>query len=139
MPLPRYNLPAAMTEFVDRVEQFDPAPDASPVVTVELRLAGESTSYALGDHTARALYEALCRYYDPADVGPCDRCGKRRLDANLQCRDCGHVNGVFGQVLLEHAEKIRREERELADLPADPLAPESPAADPPYAEPQLEQ
>jgi hypothetical protein len=31
----------------------------------------------------------------------------------MQCRDCGHVNGVFGQVLLEHVEKLSREGREL--------------------------
>ena len=125
MALPGYDLTTALADFVARVDVFDPAPDSSPVATVELRVSGASTRFALRDHAARALYEALCRYYDPADVGPCDRCGARRLDANLQCRDCGHVNGVFGQVLLEHAERMRREGRELDDLPSDLAAPPS--------------
>lgn len=121
---PQHNPLAAMAEFVKRVAPFDPRPDGGTALTVELRLTapdelagpdGECVTFALTEHGGRALYEALCQYYDPADVGPCDRCRGRRLDQNLQCRDCGHVNGVFGQVLLEHAEKIRREEREIGE------------------------
>lgn len=111
----QHNLLTAMREFLRRVTPFDPAPDAAPVAVVEVRVGALSERFSLTEHAGRALSEALYRYYDPADVGPCDRCGERRLDANLQCRHCGHVNGVFGQVLLEHAERIRREERELGE------------------------
>jgi|GEM_PF-2530210 len=113
----QHNPLIAMREFLDRVTPFDPAPGSEEAVAVEVRVGTRTERFALTEHVGRALAEALYRYYDPADVGPCDRCGSRRLDENLQCRDCGHVNGVFGQVLLEHAEKIRREGRELDDGP----------------------
>lgn len=113
----QHNPISAMREFVERVAQFDPDPDGGPAVTVDLRLGTETATFELTEHTGRALCEALHRYYDPADVGPCDRCGKRRLDQNMRCLDCGHVNGVFGQVLLEHAERLRLEEHEL-DAPS---------------------
>lgn len=116
----QHNPIGAMREFVERVSQFDPDPDRRPAVTIDFRLGNETASFELTEHTGRALCEALHRYYDPADVGPCDRCGKRRLDQNLRCLDCGHVNGVFGQVLLEHAERLRLEDYQLsAPSPAD--------------------
>lgn len=102
-----------MRAFMERVVPFDPAPDGPAAAVIEVRVAGEAERFTLTGYAGRALVEALCRYYDPADVGPCDECGKRRLDTNLQCRDCGHVNGVFGQMLLEHVEKLSREGREV--------------------------
>lgn len=105
----------AIREFLDRIAPFDPAPDGEVAATVELRVGPHTERFALTEHAAWALAEALHRYYDPADIGACDRCGGRRIDEHLRCRECGHVNGVFGQVLLEHAEKIRREERELGE------------------------
>jgi hypothetical protein len=109
----QHNPIGAMREFVERVSQFDPHPQVGTAVTVDFRLGAQSATFELTEYTGRALCEALHRYYDPADVGPCDRCGRRRLDQNLRCLDCGHVNGVFGQVLLEHAERLRIEEHEL--------------------------
>src|SRR5215216_6617401 len=106
-----------MREFVERVQPFDPDPQGGTATTVEIRRGDETATFVLTEHTARALCEALFGYYDPADIGPCDRCGKRRVDQNLQCRDCGHINGVFGQVLLEQAERIRRAQRELDTPP----------------------
>ena len=114
----QHNPIVALREFVDRVSPFDPDPDGGPVVSVDLRLRAQTVTFELTEHTARALCEALHRYYDPADVGPCDRCGKRRIDHNLRCLDCGHVNGVFGQVLLEHAERMRRQEQEIQASPS---------------------
>lgn len=109
----QHNPIVAMREFVDRVSPFDPDPEAAPVVSVDLRLRAETVTFHLTEHTVRALCEALNAYYDPADVGPCDRCGKRRIDHNLRCLDCGHINGVFGQLVLEHAERMRRDEQAL--------------------------
>lgn len=109
----QHNPVAALRDFVDRMSPFDAAPDGSPAATIEITLGRETASFELTEHVVRGLCEALYRYYDPADVGPCDRCGRRRLDQNMQCRDCGHVNGVFGQILLEHAERMARESRSL--------------------------
>ncbi len=93
----------AMEQFLSRIEPFDPEPHGRPALTVELRAGHRRGSFALTEHAAHALYEALCRYSDPQDQGPCDACGGRRLDEHLACRDCGHLNGVFGGLLLEYA------------------------------------
>jgi hypothetical protein len=96
----------AMEQFLTRIAPFDPEPHGRPAMTVEFRAGHHRGSYVLTEHAARALHEALCRYNDPQDQGQCDHCAGRRLDEHLACRDCGHVNGVFGAVLLEYAGKV---------------------------------
>lgn len=93
----------AMEQFLTRIAPFDPEPHGRPALTVELCAGHRRGSYVLTEHAANALHEALCRYSDPQDQGQCDHCGGRRLDEHLACRDCGHVNGVFGAVLMEYA------------------------------------
>ena len=67
----------AMGEFLDRIAPFDPEPHGRPAVTVEFRQGHRRASFTLSEHAAS--------------------------DQHLTCRDCGHVNGVFGAVLLEYA------------------------------------
>jgi hypothetical protein len=96
----------AVAEFLERIKPYDPEPDSSPVATMELRIGHDRAEFAMTEHSAYALQEALHRYYDPHDRGQCDKCGGRRLDDSLACQDCGYVNGVFGEVLRLHAANV---------------------------------
>ena len=94
------EVPAALREFVERIDALDP----SAPVSVELRVGDEV--FALKAPVARALVEALRSYHDPRDRGQCDHCGGRRLDGNFVCADCGQGSGVFGQLLMERAARF---------------------------------
>jgi hypothetical protein len=91
---------AALREFADRIDVFDPAP-AAAVVVVDVG----GVAVPLRAPVARAFTEALRAYHDPRDRGPCDHCGGPRLDDNFVCADCAHPSGVFGQLLRERAER----------------------------------
>jgi hypothetical protein len=96
----------AIERFVARIAPYDPQP-GTHVGSVELRHGRARTTVALTEHTARALVEALERYTDPADRGGCPNCGAR-LDRDLHCAACGHVDGIFGQTPAHHVDEIRR-------------------------------
>ena len=85
----------ALDQFVARIDVFEP--DA-PIRTV-LDVGGRRLT--LREPVVRALAEALRAYHDPRDNGRCDHCGGARMDAGLQCRDCGRTSGVFGQLIAE--------------------------------------
>jgi hypothetical protein len=87
----------ALRDFVARIDQLDPG---APVIG-ELPVGPETLPLRLP--VARALVEALLSYHDPRDHGVCPHCRTGRLDGNFHCRSCGIVNGVFGQLLAEHA------------------------------------
>jgi hypothetical protein len=95
------DLLAELGGFVARIHALDP--DAPAQTELTLRADGRESRLVLSAPVARALMTALQDYHDPRDQGPCDHCGSRRLDDNFQCRDCGSLNGVFGQMLAERA------------------------------------
>ncbi|MFI1990885.1 hypothetical protein [Actinoplanes sp. NPDC020271] len=86
-----------LQEFVHRIDQFDR--DAPEVGALEIGWRGETERLTIRQPVARALAEALIAYHDPRDNGACAHCATGRLDSNLTCRDCGIVQGVFGQTL----------------------------------------
>jgi hypothetical protein len=98
-----------IAEFIDRVEPFDPAPDAAPVAVLGVRTALGEATFTVGDHVLRALCKALVSYRDPDDRGNCRGCGGRRLDENLHCRDCGRLHGILGEVIAQHARRVAAE------------------------------
>jgi hypothetical protein len=100
---------AVLAEFIDRVAPYDPAPDAAPVVMLGLRTAFGEDTYTMSDHVVRALCRALASYTDPDDRGECVGCGSRSLDENLHCRKCGRLHGILGEVIAEHARRVRDE------------------------------
>lgn len=97
---------AVVTDFVDRVAPYDPASDPQPVAILGVRTALGEATFALSDHVVRALCRALEAYRDPDDRGTCMRCGGRRLDENLRCRDCGRLHGILGEVIADHARRV---------------------------------
>jgi hypothetical protein len=92
---------AALRDFTARIDALDPG--APPWGDVEVRVGERCLRLPLRAPVARALVEALRQYHDPRDQGGCDHCGGRRIDDNLMCRDCGRVNGLFGQLIAERA------------------------------------
>jgi hypothetical protein len=96
---------AAVREFVARIDALDEPPGAPAVALLHLRSGKARVDLALSDRVARALVEALAAYRDPRDRGRCAHCGGRRIDDHLLCLDCGGAAGVFGQMLLERAER----------------------------------
>jgi len=108
---------AVVTAFVDRVAPYDPVPDPQPVAVLGVRTALGEATFTLSDHVVRALCRAIEAYQDPADRGTCTRCGSRRLDDNLHCRDCGRLHGILGEVIADHARRV------AAAAHADPAAP----------------
>ena len=96
---------AALTEFINRVAPYDPAPGAEPVAMIGLRTPDGDLTVAMGEHVTRALCRALAAYTDPDDRGTCLDCGSRRIDDNLQCRDCGRLHGILGEVIADHARR----------------------------------
>lgn len=96
----------AMAQFLARIAPFDAHPDL-PVMTVEMRIGRSRDTFEVTERAARALREALNRYVDPDDCGRC-RCCDGHLDRNLQCRSCGHVDGVFGATLVDHTADMAR-------------------------------
>ncbi|MCA2213072.1 hypothetical protein [Jidongwangia harbinensis] len=97
---------AVVAEFIARVGQYDPAPDAAPVAVVGVRTALGEGVYPMSDHVVRAMCRALVAYHDPDDRGRCTNCGGHRLDENLHCQDCGRLHGILGQVIAQHARRI---------------------------------
>jgi hypothetical protein len=97
---------AVVADFIDRVSPYQPAPDDAPTAMLGVRTAAGEAVFAVSDHVVRALCQALEAYRDPEDRGRCADCGGRRLDANLHCLDCGRVQGIFGQVLADHARRM---------------------------------
>jgi hypothetical protein len=93
------GLVAALREFAERIDALDAAPPG--ITRIDLRIG--SASVALAPPVAHALAEALRAYRDPRDHGECDNCGGRRVDGNFRCADCGHLGGVFGQLVRERA------------------------------------
>ena len=105
---------AVVTDFVDRVVPYDPASDSQPVAVLGVRTALGEATFAMSDHVVRALCRALEAYRDPEDRGTCIRCGGRRLDENLHCRDCGRLHGILGEVIADHARRVAAEAAESA-------------------------
>ena len=101
------DLPAAFERFLATVGPYDTAPGSTPVAMVRVRVGQRDVDFPLTAHTARAIQTALANYRDPSDRGECAGCGSRKLDDNFNCYDCGRVNGIFGEVLASHAEKIQ--------------------------------
>jgi hypothetical protein len=97
---------AVVADFISRVAQYDPVPDADPVAVIGVRTALGEGVYAMSDHVVRALCRALVAYQDPDDRGNCVGCGSHRLDENLHCRDCGRLHGILGQVIAQHARRV---------------------------------
>lgn len=93
-----------MERFVARIARFDP-PDSSPVLSVELRSGRLRGRFELTERTAAALVQALATWSDPDDAGQCDHCGGR-IGPDLGCRDCGHLNGIFGATVAHHAARV---------------------------------
>jgi hypothetical protein len=100
---------AVLAEFIDRIAPYDPAPDAVPVAVIGLRTAFGEDVHAMSDHVVRALCRALASYTDPDDRGRCMGCGGRKIDENLHCQDCGRLHGILGQVIADHARRVRDE------------------------------
>ncbi|GAA3394390.1 hypothetical protein [Cryptosporangium minutisporangium] len=89
----------ALVEFVARTDRYEP--DA-PIHT-ELDVNG--VRLTVRAPVARALAEALRAYHDPRDHGRCDHCGSHQMDANFQCRECGRLSGLFGQMVAERLDE----------------------------------
>jgi hypothetical protein len=106
------SLPQALRSFAERIAELDSP--ASPAVTT-VQVDGEPV--ALTASAVEALTDLLEEYRDPRSNGDCDRCGGRRIDRNFICLDCGHANGVFGQLLMERSSHYPGDPRAL---PADP-------------------
>ncbi|MEU8229932.1 hypothetical protein AB0C12_10025 [Actinoplanes sp. NPDC048967] len=88
---------AALRDFVARLDGLDPA--APLVGELVVGLGDETERLPLRLPVARALTEALRGYHDPRDRGSCAHCANGRLDDDFVCRDCGIVNGLFGQTI----------------------------------------
>jgi hypothetical protein len=88
-------------EFVARIDRLDP--EAVELGELEIGWRGATERVTVRLPVARALAEALVAYHDPRDHGTCAHCGTGRLDGDFVCRDCGVINGVFGQTLARFA------------------------------------
>ena len=98
----------AMERFLARIEPYDPDP-VTHIMSLEMRVGRSRGSFELTERAARAMAELLMRHVDPDDVGACANCGAR-LDRSMHCRACGHVDGIFGQTIGQHAADVRRRE-----------------------------
>jgi hypothetical protein len=119
---------AAVRDFVDRLDALEPPPGGPAVALLHIRSGPAQANLALSAPVARALVEALRQYRDPRDRGRCDHCGGRRIDEHFLCLDCGRANGLFGQILLERAERYTEPpqlERPRSEPPPDPPSPTS--------------
>jgi hypothetical protein len=96
---------AAVRDFVDRIDALDPPPGEPAVALLHIRSGQTQANLALSTPVARALVAALKAYRDPRDRGRCVHCGGRRVDEHFLCLDCGRPNGLFGQIVLERAER----------------------------------
>lgn len=97
MPTPySADVLAALRDFVARLDELDPQAPVAGELTVGLGDATERLPLRLP--VARALAEALRGYHDPRERGTCAHCAGR-LDDDFVCRNCGIVNGLFGQTL----------------------------------------
>lgn len=94
------TLAAALRGFAARVAELDPHLEPAAVV---VRVGEESIP--LTASAVSALAGLLDGYQDPRANGDCDGCGGRRVDRNFICLDCGHANGVFGQLIREHSSR----------------------------------
>jgi hypothetical protein len=88
---------AALRDFVARLDGLEPA--APLVGELVVGLGDKTERLTLRLPVARALTEALRGYHDPRDRGSCAHCATGRLDDDFVCRDCGIVNGLFGQTI----------------------------------------
>jgi len=86
-----------LRQFAERIDRLDP--DAPVLGELELGWRGATDRLTIRPAVARALAEALAAYRDPRDYGTCAHCRTGVLDSNFLCRDCGIVNGLFGQAL----------------------------------------
>jgi rubredoxin len=111
MSTPPDQAASAVEEFVRRIDAFDPGAPAWGEISV--RRGDEELRLTVRQPVADALVRALQAYHDPRDRGACDRCGGRRIDDNFLCRDCGHGNGLFGQMIMERVARHQGDE-ELA-------------------------
>ncbi len=102
-----------IAEFIDRVAHYDPNPGADPVAALGVRTAYGEAIFRMSDHVVRAMYRALAAYRDPEDGGTCVECGRRRLDENLHCLDCGRLHGILGEVIAQHARRVAATENDL--------------------------
>jgi hypothetical protein len=96
---------AAVRDFVERIDALDPPPGGPAVALLHIRAGQRQANLALSEPVARALATALRAYGDPRDRGRCEHCGGRRIDEHFLCLDCGRPNGVFGQIVLERAQR----------------------------------
>ena len=101
---------AALRDFVARLDELDPQAPVAGELTVGLGGATERLTLRLP--VARALTEALRAYHDPRERGTCAHCAGGRLDDDFVCRNCGIVNGLFGQTLARVATRDGREARQ---------------------------
>jgi hypothetical protein len=92
---------AALRDFVARLDALDPGAPLAGELTFGLDAATERVPLRLP--VARALTEALRGYHDPRERGSCAHCAGGRLDDDFVCRDCGIVNGLFGQTIAAFA------------------------------------
>ena len=102
-----------IAEFIDRVAHYDPSPGADPVAALGVRTAYGEAMFRMSDHVVRAMCRALAAYRDPEDRGTCVECGRRRLDENLHCLDCGRLHGILGEVIAQHARRVAATENDL--------------------------
>src|SRR5690349_9943768 len=100
---------AAFRDFVTRLDELDPQAPVAGELTVGLGDATERLALRLP--VARALSEALRGYHDPRERGSCAHCAGR-LDDDFVCRNCGIVNGLFGQTLAGFAARSEAGERD---------------------------
>jgi hypothetical protein len=100
-PPPADDALSAIRNFVTRIDALDPA--APAVGELLVALDGDEARFTLRAPVARALIEALGAYHDLRDNGHCDHCGSPGVDENFRCRQCGQLNGVFGQLVAERA------------------------------------
>jgi hypothetical protein len=107
MPSPDDVL-SALGDFVSRLDQL--YPESPEIGELTVGAGARAARLPLRDPVARALIEALRAYHDPHDHGTCAHCGTGRLDENFICRQCGIVNGVFGQILADQMAAQRRPE-----------------------------
>jgi hypothetical protein len=96
----------AMELFLSKIEPYDPHPGVA-TAAIEMRVGRARGSFLLSDRAAKALVEVLARYSDPDDCGACPNCG-HPLGRDLRCRDCGWVDGIFGEAVASHAADVRR-------------------------------
>ncbi|GAA4715123.1 hypothetical protein Prum_038990 [Phytohabitans rumicis] len=97
----------AMNAFLARITAHDPEPDTT-VMSLQVQVGRARETLQLSARAVHALTEALTRYVDPDDHGTCANCGKP-LSKDLYCPGCGHVDGIFGQTVANHAATVLRQ------------------------------